>query len=116
MKQIAMVLTLLVITSSFSMAKNRIVKCRIDSQGHTEYKGKCTFMPGSHGSFTLRNRDFNRPLTDEISSVSLHVVSRGVGEVRGLTRNGINSRWGTAKRSKKRPACWKGADFRICAW
>jgi len=111
-----MVLALLVVTTTLSMGKNRVVKCRIDTQGYTEYKGKCTFIPGARGSFTLANRNVNRPLTNEISTVSLYVTSRGRGEVRGLTRNGINSRWGQAKRSKKYPACWKGADFRVCAW
>lgn len=35
--------------------------------------------------------------------------------VRGLTSEGINSRWGEAKRSKKDKSCWIGEDFKICA-
>jgi hypothetical protein len=43
-------------------------------------------------------------------------VTRNVNPVRGLTTDGINSRWGTALRSKADPACWKGSDFEICAY
>jgi hypothetical protein len=40
---------------------------------------------------------------------------RGMAEVRGLTVDGINSRWGSARRNVNNPACWDGADFQICA-
>ena len=47
----------------------------------------------------------------EILSVSIVEISRGTAEVSGVTRDGINSRWGQARRDG---ACWSGEDFRIC--
>jgi hypothetical protein len=47
--------------------------------------------------------------------ISVSVVRPGVAEVRGLTKRGINSRWGEARRSKSNRACWVGEDFKICA-
>ena len=48
--------------------------------------------------------------------VSVDIIEKGVAEVRGLTKDGINSRWGSAKRDLKDKACWKGDDFKVCAW
>jgi hypothetical protein len=46
----------------------------------------------------------------------VQIVQPGVAEVRGLTRAGINSRWGSAQRSKRDRACWRGSDFWVCAY
>lgn len=35
----------------------------------------------------------------------------GAGMVGGLTRNGVDSRWGEARKEKDN--CWAGRDFRI---
>jgi len=47
--------------------------------------------------------------------ISVTMISPGVAEVRGLTRAGINSRWGEARRSTQDRSCWTGSDFQICA-
>ncbi|MGA9520063.1 MAG: hypothetical protein WBV82_01285 [Myxococcaceae bacterium] len=78
--------------------------------------GKCSFRPEKGGTFSLSNLDDTKPLYGPILSVSVVVVGRAEAEVRGLTKDGINSRWGEAIRSKDDPACWVGSDFKICAW
>ncbi len=90
--------------------------CRIESGGKVVLSGPCEFFAdGADGSFGLSHRDKNRNLYPGIISVYLAVMSPGVADVRGLTKDGINSRWGEARRSAKDRACWVGSDFTICA-
>ncbi len=93
----------------------RLVDCRVESEGRVQVSGKCRFTPEQGGSFTLENATANRPLFGSILMVSVAIVSPGVAEVRGLTRDGINSRWGQARRMANDRACWQGSDFKICA-
>jgi len=95
---------------------SRPVRCQIEFGGKLHVNGQCRFTPDTGGSFALENTDRNKPLFDEILIVSVAIVSPGVAEVRGLTKSGINSRWGEARRSTRDRACWEGADFRICAY
>jgi hypothetical protein len=53
---------------------------------------------------------------DGVGAISLTVVSPGIGDVRGLTRDGVNSRWGEARRSRGDRACWVGSDFSVCVY
>ena len=79
-----------------------------------QYSGTCLFSQGEKGSFMIRKSDSE--IIPSIMNISVYVLSPGVAEVRGLTKHGINSRWGPAKRSQEDPACWTGADFEICAY
>jgi len=96
-------------------AKAKDARCIIKQDGLTTYSGECHFRLEKGGSFFIRRHD-SRPIIPNIGSLSVSIVSSGVAEVRGLTTDGINSRWGTAIRSKADPACWKGSDFEICAY
>lgn len=98
-------------------AAARDARCRIEENRRVVFEGICDFTPdGREGSFGLSPRGGSqRPLYGSILSVSVWVMEPGVADVRGLTRDGINSRWGTARRSTSDPACWDGSDFRICA-
>jgi hypothetical protein len=98
-----------------AQAPRRTVDCRVESGGAAVFAGKCAFVMGERGSFSLLNLERDRPLYRGMIAVSLEIVSTGVGDVRGLTTDGINSRWGEARRSTQDPACWVGSDFRICA-
>lgn len=91
--------------------------CRIEQAGRVVLDRTCDFSPdGRDGSFTLSPRGGGQGmLFGSISMVSVSVIEPGLAEVRGLTRDGINSRWGTARRSQRDGACWQGDDFRICA-
>lgn len=95
----------------------RDARCRIEENRRVVFEGICDFTPdGRQGSFGLSPRGGGQgPLYGPILSVSVWVTEPGVAEVRGLTRDGINSRWGAARRSTSDPACWDGEDFRICA-
>ncbi len=98
--------------SSQALAADRVVNCQINT-----YKGSCLFSPDTpKGSFSLANPDKDKPLTEAIILVSVTVIEPGVAEVSALTAEGINSRWGEAKRSSKNKACWEGEDFKVCAW
>ena len=111
----ALLLSLACAASAFGETKVRVVDCRIESAGKVEVSGKCRFIPDDGGTFTLENTDQNKPLYGEILTVTVAIVSPGRAEVRGLTKAGINSRWGEATRSARDRACWEGSDFKICA-
>lgn len=93
----------------------RLADCRIESGGKVELSGKCRFIPGECGTFTLGNADRGKPLYGDVLMLTVAIVAPDNAEVRGLTNGGISSRWGAAKRSARDRACWDGADFRICA-
>ena len=108
-------LTLVAGTASEGWTKEKVAYCQIDSAGLPPFRGKCLFDGSSDGSFHLGNVDSSKPFFGEIELVNVVIISPGVAEVRGLTRAGINSRWGEAHRSAGDRACWAGVDFRICA-
>lgn len=94
----------------------RPARCVIRSTGVATYRGKCDFlsMPGN-GGFSVS------PIGEKyfpggIAPISVAKTTRETAEVRGLTKDGVNSRWGEAKRLKNDPACWDGGDFRICVY
>jgi len=79
------------------------------------YAGSCLFRPEGRGSFTVQ-RAGNRNLIADVVSISVMLTDRGQGDVRGATSDGVVSRWGPVRRDRKDKACWKGSDFRICAY
>ncbi|MCX6621825.1 MAG: hypothetical protein NTY38_12265 [Acidobacteria bacterium] len=93
-----------------------IAQCQIKSGGKSVVNGKCRFTPGgSSGSFSLAAQKGQGALFGSILVVSVSVVGPSVAEVRGLTKAGINSRWGEARPSLRQPGCWVGSDFEVCA-
>jgi hypothetical protein len=95
-------------------ARPRPARCVVTAAGAPTWRGPCRFDAGRGGSFTVapaRGRFANG-----VASLSLDVVRPGVGEVRGLTADGINSRWGSASRSARDRACWVGTDFSLCVY
>ncbi len=109
-------LALFVGTPSEVQARERVVRCRIESAGKIEVDGRCFFDAVEDGSFHLGNVDSSKPLFDEVLLLNVVIVARDVAQVRGLTNAGINSLWGEAHRSVRDRACWDGDDFRICAY
>ena len=75
----------------------------------------CRFKPDGGGSFALSDME-DGELISGITMVNVTIFAKGEAEVRGLTTDGINSRWGIATRSETDPACWVGSDFEICAY
>ena len=118
MKKINLALTLTIglLSAAPVMAQDKSATCQIDQNGQTVCKSKCIFSPEAGGSFSIQHPQKNKYLFDGISMISVYIVEKDVAEVRGLTRDGINSRWGEAHRSKQQKACWVGSDFKVCAW
>lgn len=94
-------------------AAGRPAQCRITSGGDAHYNGPCKFTPDGKGSFIVSAPAFRRVLG--VTDVSVYPIGKGKAEVRGLTPDGINSRWGEATRSKTDKACWISSDFKVCA-
>jgi len=103
-------LALVAATASEGQAREKISRCRIESGGSLVVNGKCLFDGYPDGSFHLGNVDQNKSFSDEILLLNVVIVGQGVAEVRGLTRAGINSLWGEARRSSRDRTCWYGAD------
>ena len=116
MKRIAALIALIVLAQPILLQEvaARAAKCVVLANGMTPYRGRCNFMPDAGGSFAVE--PIGKSGFDSVTMVSVAIVSPGVAEVRGLTRDAINSRWGEAKRSKSDPACWLGSDFKICVY
>jgi hypothetical protein len=90
-------------------------RCAITADDGGSYRGPCSFAAEGKGSFTVTPSK-SRFLMGEITALSVAIVGPGLAEVRGLTRDGINSRWGEARRSRRDKACWDGETFRICVY
>ena len=90
-------------------------RCVIKQHETIAYSGDCYLHLDQGGSFSVHLHD-GKAILPGITDISVSIVSAGVAEVRGLTTNGNNSRWGTAIRSKVDPACWTGSHFEICAY
>jgi hypothetical protein len=95
-------------------ASARPARCVIVAAGE-EFRGPCEFAPQAGGSFSVTPHG-DRVLTGDVTALSLTIVSPGLAEVRGLTRAGVNSRWGEARRARRDRACWDGSDFRLCVY
>ena len=103
------------------IADAKTARCVVKQHGSTSYSGKCEFGKHRDGTFWIRKQSGTiHPkfpvILPSIHQIAVYVISPGKAEVRGLTINGNNSRWGSAVRSKKDPACWIGSDFEICAY
>lgn len=96
------------------MIQAKEASCVIKSNNGVVFRDKCNFNQyGGNGSFSIEAKSgliYGREL------ITVHITSPGVAEVSGLTTAGINSRWGTARRSQSDRACWVGSDFTICVY
>jgi hypothetical protein len=116
MKSLILVaLAALIIAEGPAQARPREAQCLVKAAGARDYRGPCRFSPEKRGSFTIEPVG-RRAFGNGVTSISASMVSPGVAEVRGLTGEGINSRWGEARRSKRDRACWLGSDFSICVY
>lgn len=117
MKRIAVLIVSIVMMQQLLLedAVARPARCVVIGAGMTPYKGKCDFSADDGGgSFSITPT--GKPAFGGATVINVSVISPGVAEVRGLTRDAISSRWGEAKRAKADPACWIGSDFKICVY
>lgn len=98
---------------SSSRSSSKIAKCNVSNSYGESFKGSCKFTMYEKGSFTIEPSKRGDLILGS-DMVSLWITEPGLGEVRGTTPEGGNSRWGEAERSSQNRACWVGSDFRIC--
>ena len=108
-------LAVVIVSEGEAEANPREARCLLKAAGAPDYRGPCRFSPEEKGSFTIEPAG-RRAFANGVTSISASMISPGLAEVRGLTREGINSRWGEARRSKRDRACWLGSDFSICVY
>lgn len=88
----------------------------IGQEDPTRWTGPCTRQieqpHAKHVSIAGLN---NGEIIPGILSISVSILGPGRADVRGLTNEGIHSRWGSAVQDLKDPFCWIGTDFRVCA-
>jgi len=94
--------------------KSRSAQCEVRSAGAPPWRGRCLFVTSGGASFSISPAG-RAGFPGGVSLIDVAVTGRGVAQVSGLTRAGIHSRWGEARRSARDAACWDGSDFRICA-
>ena len=107
----------LAIVAAPALAKTARCVVRTSDGGYT---GPCAFILEKGGSFSVSpvgRSDFFAHAKDDPGITDIDVeIQGGQADVRGLTTDGINSRWGAAHRSAKDRACWIGDDFSICVY
>lgn len=91
--------------------KGADLTCSITSSGAV-YNGPCEVT--SDAESVGLNLPPETPEFEYLVSIGMFEYEPGQWEVRGLTTDGINSRWGTATRSEDGLDCWEASDFRIC--
>jgi hypothetical protein len=101
--------------TSATAAPSKPARCDVGNNYGEHYVGPCLFTADSDGSFSV-SRAKGAAIMGDITVVTVQIIEAGTAEVRGLTRAGINSRWGSAQRSKRDRACWRGSDFWVCAY
>ena len=85
-------------------------RCIIENKHDGRFDGPCRLrMEGDGRSFSVAPLEQKTILGAVIVSVT--VIETEQADVRGLTTEGINSRWGL---SRWKEGCWKGSDFSIC--
>lgn len=89
--------------------------CILEQNGVTAFAGRCRLHPAADGGFSLGSGGAG-PLLPGLTTLSVSPLRPSLAEVRGLTVQGVNSRWGRAVRSSVDPACWQGLDFAVCTY
>lgn len=113
--RMAFIAAVLAFGASSPMAIARPARCAIRS-GVVVYVGRCDFIAEKgNGGFSVAPVGA-KYFSDGVSIISVYKIAPLKAEVRGLTRDGVNSRWGAATRSTRDTACWTGDDFSICAY
>lgn len=117
MKTALMLVSLAVLAAVVTpaQARPRVAQCVITGRDTDPWRGPCLFTAERDGSFSV-SPTRGRTFSDGVQMISIAVTSRGEGEVRGLTSEGVNSMWGHSVRSRRDPACWIGDDFSVCAY
>jgi hypothetical protein len=96
-------------------AHAKVAQCKASNAAGQAYQGPCNFTAEERGSFSVEPLLKGKKILGA-TTVTVWVIEPGVADVSGLTSQGINSRWGEARRSTSDKACWVGSDFKICVY
>jgi hypothetical protein len=117
--QVSTALLLIALVGAGGAAAASTARCVVKT-ADGRYAGPCKFSLDHGGSFNIApagQPEFFKHARQDPGLTDIRVdVIGDEADVHGLTTNGINSRWGSAKRSKSDHACWTGDDFSICAY
>jgi hypothetical protein len=91
----------------------KTAECEIMMGNQIVFNDKCVFISTQDGSFSLSNLKKDDPLFDNILVVTVNIERKSVADIHGLTKDGVNSRWGEAERSNEDKSCWVGSDFKV---
>lgn len=106
-----------VVVGADEAGADQLADCEVSRLGKDVLRGPCRFRQfGGNGSFSLYPAVSSQSFEGGLTSLTLTVNSPGVGEMKGLVRNGNAEGWGGAKQDVLEQACWKGEDFRLCVY
>lgn len=96
---------------------DQMAHCEIEKGGKDLLIGSCRFRQfGGNGSFSVYPKSRDERFEGDLTSLTLTVTSPGVGDLKGLVRDGTAENWGTASLDSLQQACWKGNSFRLCIY
>lgn len=114
MKNFLLVISMLALCAT---VQAKTARCVISNHGKPPFLNtKCDFSASKDGSFSLSNLNPNKALFGDVLMVNVAIIDKNFAQVRGLTREGINSRWGEYYRSQEDKACWIDDSSKICAY
>lgn len=90
--------------------------CRIEitAPEHALYKGDCEIHREGGGTFILwaPYPENHLPIFEDMSTITVFVVTGDRAKVSGMTTDGIQNIWGDAMRSKSDAGCWNEPTFK----
>lgn len=92
---------------------SRLAQCRVSNDYGESFEGDCLYESLGYESFSIMPANQDQSILGSLQ-VTVWVENDEIVEVRGLTTDGINSRWGQVRRSIEDADCWVGEDFIIC--
>lgn len=99
-----------------SAANAKTAKCEI-SWYESRYSGPCDFIARRGGSFDLSINGNTWMTHDTPPYITVEITSPGRALLGWITPTGKEQRpEEPLRRDPKKPACWVGADVRICAY
>ena len=97
-------------------ANAKSAKCDIIWYG-SRYVGPCDFTSGKKGSFDIDLPGDTYRTHDVPNSIYMYVTSPGRGVVGWIAPTGrLLEASEPVRRDPRKPACWAGDEFRICAY
>jgi hypothetical protein len=111
-----------------SYTSSTIGNCAIYSGDTINFLGLCEIFNEGGNNFAIGALDRNKPLYEEVHSISVSPISKNRAIVRALIiitfdadeenpseTQVLNTSWGEVVRDKKDSSCWGDGGLKICA-